>query len=321
MLLNCVAYQNGRRLADIGIEEIRDYVTRPECFVWVGLLDADDAELEVMRQQFDLHPLAVEDASHGHQRPKIEEYDQSLFAALHLIQRAGDELDVGEIDIFVGENYVLSARRGGEFGFQAVRARCEREPELLQRGSGFVLYALMDAIVDRYFPLLDELEDELDEIESRIFSQLGQARPVIDLYELKQKFTVLKHAVEPLIEVMGKLYGGRVPSMCRGMDEYFRDVNDHLVRLNQAIDSARDLATTAMSVNLALVTIHDNEVTKRFAGYAALVAVPTLIAGIYGMNFDGMPELKWQFGYPFAMGLMLIIDAYLYYRFRQSGWL
>jgi magnesium transporter len=322
MLVNCVAYRNGKKLAEIQPDEIRDYVDCPECFVWVGLRDADDAELETLQEQFDLPPLAVEDARHGHQRPKVEEYGRSLFAVLHLIEHAGDELRVGELDIFAGGNYVLSARRDAEFGFQAVRARCESEPELLQHGSGYVLYALMDAVVDRYAPILHDLEAELEEIEAQIFSDTGQPRAVIEaLYGLKQKLTVLKHAVNPLLEVLGKLFGGRVPSVCLGMDDYFRDIYDHLVRLDQAIDSARDLVTTAMSVNLSLVTIHDNEITKRLAAYAALVAVPTMIAGIYGMNFDLMPELHWDLGYPLVVGAMVVIDAYLFYRFRRSGWL
>jgi magnesium transporter len=322
MLVNCVAYKNGSKLADIKTDEIRDYVNRPECFVWVGLRDADDAELQALEQQFDLHPLAVEDARHGHQRPKVEEYGRSLFAVLHLIEHSGDGLRVGELDIFAGANYVLSARRDAEFGFQAVRTRCEGEPELLQHGSGYVLYALMDAVVDRYPPILHDLRAELEAIEAEIFSDTGQPRAVIEaLYGLKQKLTVLKHAVEPLLEVLGKLFGGRVPPVCLGMDDYFRDIYDHLVRLNQSIDSAQDLVTTAMSVNLSLVTIRDNEITKRLAANAALVAVPTLVAGIYGMNFDHMPELRWELGYPLVVGVMAMIDAYLFYRFRKAGWL
>lgn len=321
MLINCVAYQEGRKLADITTEQISDYVSRPECFVWVALKDAEAGELAEMQEEFGLHELAVEDAHHGHQRPKIEEYGDSLFVALHNIDIVGEELKVGEVDIFVGPNYVLSIRSRMEQGFTAVRARCEREPELLKYGSGFVLYALMDAVVDRYFPVLDALEVELERVEERIFSGSSARANIEALYALKQKLMTLQHAVVPLLEGVGKLYGGRVPHVCAGMQEYYRDVYDHLVRINQSIISLRDMVITAISVNLSMITLQENETTKRLASYAALVAVPTMIAGIYGMNFKHMPELDWVWGYPLAMVLIVAIDTYLFFRFRKAKWL
>jgi magnesium transporter len=321
MLVNCVVYQDGRKLADIDKREISGYLARPGCFVWVALKDATEAELAEMQEEFGLHPLAVEDARHGHQRPKLEEYGDSLFVVLNTIEVAGDKLHIGEIDIFVGRNYVLSVRRGTEQGFRDVRARCEREPELLRHGSGYVLYTLMDAVVDRYFPVLDAVEMELENIEEQLFSGSAPRSNIERLYYVKQKLTTLKHATGPLLEYTGKLFGGRVPGVCSGLGEYFRDVYDHLVRLNQSIDAARDTVTTAIQVNLATITIGESEVTKRLAAYAALVAVPTMIVGIYGMNFEHMPELKLSFGYPLVMGVMVAIDGYLFYRFRKAGWL
>ncbi len=321
MLVNCVAYQDGKKLAEITKREIKSYVSRPDCFVWVALKDADAAELAEMQDEFDLHELAVEDARHGHQRPKIEEYGDSVFAVLNTVEVAGDELKVGEMDIFVGRNYVLSVRNRAERGFTEVRARCEREPELLRHGSGYVLYALMDAIVDRYFPVLDAIETELEGIEERIFANTSPRANIEALYYVKQKVTTLKHATAPLMDTVGKLYGGRVPAVCQGLGEYFRDVYDHLVRLNQSLDSLRDTVNTALQVNLAMITIGESVVTKRLAAYAALVAVPTMIAGVYGMNFEHMPELEWLWGYPFALFLMVVIDAALFLRFRKAGWL
>jgi magnesium transporter len=321
MLINCVAYQDGKRLAEITPHEIHDYVHRPDCFVWVALRDATDTELAEMQEEFDLHPLAVEDARHGHQRPKIEEYGDSLFAVIQTIEPDGDEIRVGELDVFVGPNYVLTARHRSERGFAEVRARCEREPELLRHGSAYVLYALMDAVVDRYFPLIDQLEAELEQIEERIFASAAARAHVEALYGIKQKLVTLKHAVGPLLEASSKLYGGRVPQLCAGMGEYFRDVSDHLSRLNQSIDSIRDMVTTAMSVHLSLSTMQENETTKRLAAYGALVAVPTMIAGVYGMNFEHMPELRWGLGYPVTLFTMAGIDVYLFRRFRQAGWL
>jgi magnesium transporter len=321
MLVNCVAYQDGRKLADIQKREIRSYLQRPDCFVWVALKEPDAAELAEMQDEFDLHELAVEDARHGHQRPKIEEYGNSLFVVLNTVEVAGDELKTGEVDAFVGSNYVLTVRQHSERGFQDVRARCEREPELLRHGSGYVLYALMDAIVDRYAPVLDAVETELEALEEKIFSGKSPRENIESMYYVKQKLMVLKHAVAPLLEASGRLYGGRVPQVCSGLGDYFRDVYDHLLRLNQSLDTLRDTVTTAIQVNLAMITIGESEVTKRLAAYAALVAVPTMIAGIYGMNFAHMPELGWRFGYPAALAVMAAIDGYLFYRFRKARWL
>lgn len=321
MLVNCVAYEDGHKLAEITQSEIHAYLKRPGCFVWVALRDASEAELVEMGDQFDLHELAVEDAHHGHQRPKIEEYGDCLFAVIHSMERQREAFEVGEVHVFVGRNYVLSSRNRMQKGFQEVRTRCEREPELLRHGSGYVLYALMDAMVDRYFPVLDELETELESIEERIFSAKSPRGNIEALYELKRRLTVLKHAVAPLLDASAKLFGGRVPPVCNGLGDYFRDVYDHLVRLNATIDSVRDTVITALSVNVGMIALAENEVTKRLAAYAALVAVPTLIAGIYGMNFQHMPELNWNFGYPVALASMAGIDGYLFYRLRKAGWL
>jgi magnesium transporter len=322
MLINCAAYQDGRKLGDIDVGQISDYLQRPNCFVWVAVHDAAAAELSGMQQAFGLHPLAVEDAQTGHQRPKIEEYGDSLFAVLHIVETHEDELHVGELAIFAGRNYVLSVRNNAEKGFQDVRARSEREPDLLRQGPGYILYALMDAVVDRYFPLLDRLEDELDAIERRIFAPAGVPRENIEaLYALKQRLMVMKHAVSPLLEGVSNLSGARVPLLCAGITVYFRDVYDHLQRLNQAVESIRDTATTATTVNLSMVTLQENETMKRLAAYAALLAVPTMIAGIYGMNFEHMPELKWRYGYLLSLLVMAGIDIYLYFRFKRTRWL
>lgn len=321
MIVNCVAYQNGRKLADIPVEKISEYIARPDCFVWVALKDPDPEELAAMQREFGLHELAVEDARHGHQRPKIEEYDGSLFIVLHLIERTNAELNVGEVAIFVGEKYVLSVRSRAERGFTDVRARCEHEPELLRHGSGYVLYALMDAVVDRYFPILDGIESDIDKIEEHIFAEQPDRDQIEALYCAKRQLMSLKHATEPLLEAASKLFGGRVPQLCVPLQDYFRDVYDHLLRLNQAIDSMREMITTVISVTISLITIQENAVTKRLASYGALVAIPTLIAGVYGMNFQHMPELSWFWGYPFALLLMGGIDLYLFYRFRKARWL
>ena len=321
MLINCAAYENGKRVGDITAEQISEYVKRPECFVWVAIKDPEQQELMRMQHEFGLHPLAVEDALTGHQRPKIEEYGDSIFAVLHVPIPKEQEIEVGELDLFVGPNYVLSVRHRFEPGFQAVRDRAEHEPHLLKRGSGYVFYAVMDNVVDRYFPVVDALEVELEHIEERIFSEDSPKKNIEHLYCLKHKLMVMRHMVEPLLEVTHKLYGGRVPQICVGVQEYFRDIYDHLGRVSLQLDGLRDMVITALSVNLSMITLHEGEVTKKLAAYAALVAVPTMIAGIYGMNFQNMPELHWAFGYPFAVALMLVIDYVLWRRLRRIGWL
>ena len=324
MLVNCAAYQDGKKLGDIPKEAIGEYVHRPECFVWVALKDPTPEELEDMEKEFDLHPLAVEDARHGHQRPKIEEYGTSLFAVLHVVELHDGEINVGEIDIFVGKNYILSIRQRTQHGFGEVRARAESEPELLKHGAGFVFYALMDNIVDRYFPVVDALEVDLERIEANIFegeAGNGARANIKALYELKHKGMMVRHAVEPLIEAVHKLYGGRVPQVCVGTQDYFRDVYDHLLRVSQQLDGLRDMVITALQVNLSMISLAENAVMKRLASYGALVAVPTMIAGIYGMNFKNMPELNWELGYPVALVIMVAIDIYLWIKFKRTGWL
>ncbi len=325
MVINCVAYQNGRKLADISVEAISDYVVRPDCFVWVALFDPDDEQLASMAAEFGLHELAVEDARKGHQRPKIDEYGSSLFTVLHTVDidpaNPDGDLIVGQVAVFAGPNYVLSVRRKSPHGFQNVRARAEAEPENLARGTGFVLYAVMDTVVDRYFPVLAKLEDDLERLETEIFRGVPSSSNIEAFYDLKYRLMVLKHAVASLMEAVAKLFGGRVPSVCVGSQEYFRDVFDHLARINSAIDGQREMLQTGIAVTLALVGIADSQVTKRLAAYGALITVPTLLAGIYGMNFEHMPELKWVWGYPLALAAMVLINVVLFIRFRANGWL
>ena len=322
MLINCVAYQDGKKLADIPVEQISDYIERPDCFVWVALRDPSPEELAQMQHEFCLHELAVEDARSGHQRPKIEEYGDSLFAVVKTVELVDEELVVGEVDIFVASNYVLSVRgKESAQGFLGVRARAEHEPHLLKHGSAFVLYALMDAVVDRYFPIVDTLETELELIEDRIFAQGSERDNIQRLYELKRKIMVLRHAVGPLLEAVGKLYGGRAPVLCRDTQDYFRDVHDHLSRINGKLDTFRDTINTAIQVNLSMVAIEESEVNKRLAAWAAIFGIFTAFAGVWGMNFKVMPELDWKYGYPMAVGIMVAVCSYLYYRFKRSGWL
>ncbi|MCX2865516.1 magnesium and cobalt transport protein CorA [Paucibacter sp. PLA-PC-4] len=321
MLINCAAYREGHKVADLAPEELGAYLDQPDTFVWVALRDSDAAELESYRRLFNLHSLAIEDASHGHQRPKVEEYGDDLFVVMHLIDWVGGELQLGEVMVFVGRNHVLSVRKGSKLHFLGVRERCEREPQLLRQGPSFVLYALMDAVVDRYFPIVDLLESELEEIEQSIFTS-GAARDNIQrLYALKRRLMLLRRAVAPMLEMLSKLHGGRTPPICAKSEEYFRDVADHLARIHGAIESVRETIGTAIQANLSMVAIEDSDVTKRLAAWAGIFAAATAFAGIWGMNFEWMPELKWQWGYPAALGLITTVCVGLWYRFKRAGWL
>ncbi len=321
MLVNCVAYENGSRLSDLPVEQISDYLARPNCFVWVALHDPTPADLDQMKDEFGLHDLAVEDARHGHQRPKIEEYGDTLFVVLHQLEEEQENYRISEVNLFVGHNFVLSVRNRSEQSFRGVRLRCEREPHLLKHGAGFVFYALMDAVVDRYFPIMDHLESELEEIEDQIFAK-GSARANIErLYALKRKVTLLKHAVAPLIESAGKLFGARGPAVCANSRDYFRDVHDHLCRINASIETIRETIGTAIQVNISMVAIEESEVNKRLAAWGGIFAVATAFAGIWGMNFKNMPELDWSLGYPSALVAIAVACSVLYYRFKKAGWL
>lgn len=339
MLLHCVAYRNGARIADLAPADIAVYLDRPDCFVWVALRDATGEELARMQGIFNLHELAVEDANHGHQRPKIEEYDDELFAVMHLLEerdapekasqdKEGRErerrLHIGEMHVFAGPRYIVSIQNDFRQDLFGVRARCERETKNLARGAGYVFYALMDTVVDSYFPLIEKLETAIEHMEQRIFAHgggLNAGNGIRRLYRLKRRATVLKHAVTPLMEAAGRLHSGRVPEVCEKSRHYFRDVYDHLLRINATLDSMRDAVTTAIQVNLALVAIDQTEVSKRLAACAGIFAVVTALVGVWGMNFVHMPELQWEYGYPAALGVIVAAAGVLYWRFRKAGWL
>lgn len=321
MLINCAAYQNGVKLGELPIEDISDYIKKPDCFVWVALFEADNEELEKMQEEFGLHDLVVEDAQHGHQRPKIEEYDQSMFVVMHLLDSIDSTIELGEVHIFVGHNFILSIRHHSRRSFRTVRERCEREPELLNLGTGYILYALMDAVVDRYFPVMDDLETQLEDIEENIFTKGAALDNIEQLYALKRKVGILKHAVTPLMEAVGKLHGGRVPPICSTTQEYFRDVHDHLTRINTAIDAMRETIGTAIMVCQSTVSIEQNVINKQLAAWAAIFAIATVFTGVWGMNFRKMPELEWSYGYPMSLFIIIGVCGFLYWHFKRSDWL
>lgn len=322
MLINSVVYEDGRVVAEPSLEGVSEALESTAGFVWIALRDPSDAELDLLQRELDLPPLAVEDARKGHQRPKLEEYGDMLFAAMHLLEDGPEGLEVGEVHVFVGARFIVSVRHRSAQGFLGVRGRAEREPDLLRQGPGFVFYALMDAVVDRYFPHMDAIEAELEQLEATMFQPRQNRQDVVErLFGLKQRLATLRHAVTPLLEVTAKLHGGRVPVVCKALQDYFRDVYDHLLRIQASIDAARETIIAATQVNLTLVTLDESLVTKRLAAWAAIFAASTALAGIWGMNFEHMPELKWAFGYPMALAVIVLVSGALYWRFKRLGWL
>lgn len=321
MIVHCTHYlPDGRREA-IDFERVSDVLAERDGFIWMGLVEPDAALLEKLQEEFDLHELAIEDAHKAHQRPKVELYENTLFIAVHTAQLLDDHVQFGETHLFLGERFLITVRHGPSLSYAPARSRCERDPEYLAAGPSFGLYAVLDQIVDHYFPIVDDFREVLDTLEHDIFEEDFKRDTVKRLYQLKRELTRLRLAVAPLQDVLAplvRLYPNLLHADTR---VYFRDVLDHAKRIDDATDTLREMLTAAMSVNLALVTVAQGEVVKRLAGWAALLAVPTLVTGWYGMNFEAMPELASRFGYLGVMGFTLTVCLLLYRKLKKVRWL
>ena len=322
-VVNCIAYSGGRRVGPVTIEDISEVVKLEGHFIWIGLHEPSEELLKEVQLEFGLHDLAIEDAHMAHQRPKLERYGNSLFVVLRTvtINTTTNDLEFGETHLFVGERYLVTVRHGSNVNHLSVRARCESNPQLLQYGPGFAMYALMDFVVDQYFPVTRHLEAEVEKLEEIIFQETLDRQTTSKIYDLKWKLMEVKRAVAPLVDVCNQLMRFDFEFVPDAVRPYFRDVYDHTIRINEMVDSLRELLTSALEANLAMVSVAQNEVTKRLAAWAAIIAVPTMIAGVYGMNFEHMPEVKWQYGYPAIMGIMVGACVSLYFFFKKSGWL
>jgi len=321
-VVNCVAYARDGQRRDISLDQISDVLAVDDgSFVWVGLYEPDEALLDSLQEEFDLHDLAIEDAHHAHQRPKIEAYGNSLFIAVHTAQAVKGEVEFGETHVFMGPRYLLTVRHGASLSYAPVRARCEREPELLALGPSYGLYAVLDFIVDNYLPIIDEFRDDLTVLEKDIFAESFRKETIVKLYELKRELTRLRLAVAPMQDITGQLTRVHTQLVGEEMRLYFRDVFDHTLRVNDATDTLREMLTAAMSVNLAMATVAQGEVVKRLAGWAALLAAPTLIASWYGMNFVHMPELAGRNSYLGVVGATVAIVGVIFILLRRARWI
>ena len=321
-VINCVVYDKTGQRHDIGLDAISDVLANEDSgFIWVGLYEPADEILEKLQEEFGLHDLAIEDAQNAHQRPKLEAYGNSLFAVMHTAQVVDEKIVYGETHAFLGPRYLITVRHGASLSYAPVRERVQREPELLILGPSYALYAVLDFIVDNYRPIIDEFRDTANSLEQAIFADTYRRQTVVRLYQLKRELTQMRMAVGPLQDVLAQLSRTQNAMIPEEVRLYFRDVHDHALRVNDAIDTLREMLTTALSVNLSLVTLAQGEIVKRLGAWAALLAAPTLITSWYGMNFEHMPETGSRYGYLILIGGVALACGVLYRLFKRAKWL
>ncbi|WP_419695906.1 magnesium and cobalt transport protein CorA [Mesorhizobium muleiense] len=314
-------YTAGRRVADIPIEEAGEWAKKPGHVVWIGLLEPDRDLLLRVQAQFHLHDLAIEDAEHPHQRPKIEQYGDALFIVARTAQLIDRRVTFGETHLFVGAGYIVSVRHGPSTSYAVVRQHWESCPHSLAKGEDFVLYAILDFIVDNYMPVLEQIEDEVEAIEDRVLVKPMTGSDIERLYMLRRDLLRLRNAALPLVEVCRRLTSADLLQIHAAMHPLFRDVTDHIRTVQEKIDSLREVLAFAFEASLLVGQSQETAITKKLASWAAILAVPTALAGIYGMNFNDMPELRMEYGYPVVLGAIILVCSVLYWRFRKSGWL
>ena len=323
MIVDCAIYENGvRRDGKVELQHAYDVRHEPGKFVWIGLYEPTEEEFDSLRREFALHPLAVEDAIHAHQRPKLEVYDEMVFLVLKTARYVDptEVIELGEVLVFLGDDFLITVRHGEASSLTPVRERLDADPRRLKHGPSSALHAILDQIVDDYQPAIEGLETDIDEVEEQLFSG-ERVNPAERIYRLQREVLGFRKATAPLVEPMDRLARGHYAQIHPEIRDYFRDVNDHLIRVREQLDAMRDLLAGSLQANLAQVAVRQNDDVRRISSWVAIIAVPTAIAGIYGMNFEHMPELRWEFGYPAALLAMLIICTALYRYFKKVGWL
>jgi magnesium transporter len=323
MIVDCAVYTGGRRQpGDLSLAEASKACHADGSFVWLGLYEPAAEEFESVTAEFGLHPLAVEDAINAHQRPKLELYDETLLMILKPVRYIDHDevVEIGEIALFVNPEFLISVRHGRPSPLKQVRDRLGGEPELAVRGPGAVLYAIVDRIVDDYEPVVEDLTVDIQEVEAQVFSRERQ-NPAERIYYLEREVLDFRRAVQPLAGAVERLATRPYEVIDSELQPYFRDVHDHLLRVNASADQFRDLLSSALAANLTEIAVRQGDDMRKITAWVAIAAVPTAVAGIYGMNFDHMPELRWEFGYPAVLLAILLVCVFLYRRFRQAGWL
>jgi magnesium transporter len=322
MIVDCAVYEDGcRREGDLPLAEAGEAAQRDGSFVWIGTYEPSEEEFDAVRREFGLHELAVEDAVEAHQRPKVELYGDTLLVVLKTVRHVGprQDLETGEILLFVNRDFVVTVRHG-QAALHDVRLEIEKRPDLLRYGAGAVLYAIVDRIVDDYEPVVEAVESDIQEVEHEVFSP-DRSNPAERIYTLEREVLDLHRAIAPLSVAIDRLARAHQDILHPELRTYFRDVHDHLLRVNGRIDGFRDLLSSALQANLTQAAVRQNEDMRKISAWVAILAVPTGVAAIYGMNFNFMPELEWRYGYPVVMLSIVLLCAVLYWRFRRSGWL
>lgn len=321
MVVACGLYRGGKRVEDLKLADAKRAAATDGAFLWIGLHEPSEEILCHVQAEFGLHPLAVEDAHKAHQRAKIDVYGDDIFVVVRTAQLVHPAIVYGETHIFVGKGYVISVRHGPSSSYGEVRRRCEADPRMLAHGEDYVLYALLDFVADHYFPVIDSIVEEVSEIEGHIVDHCFTDDEIDRIYQLRRELNIFRRRVAPMLELCRRLERLNLPMIDAEIHPYYRDVQDHITQVNESIDSLRDALGSAYEAAMMISAARQNEVTKKLAGWAAILALPTAIAGIYGMNFEYMPELKWQYGYYAVLGLLAAVCGYLFYRFRKTGWI
>ena len=320
-IINCCAYRNGNKLKDIRIEDIKDVLQEKGSFIWVGLFEPDQDLMRKIQEEFCLHELAVEDAQTAHERPKMEEYGETLFLVLHTALLVDDGVEFGETHVFLGPRFVVTVRQGASVGYAKVRERAESMPDRLASGPGYVLYSIVDFIVDQYQPCIDNLQVKFRRFEDQLFKPDFESNNLQNFYKLKNELLTLHDAAMPLVQICTQLLRFHSEIIPKENRIYYRDIRDHVARVTHAAERMREMINAAMQVSLAQVSIRQNDMVKRLAGWGAILAVPTMVFSLYGMNFDYMPELKWKWSYPTVLAGIAIGCILLHRRLRRAGWL
>jgi magnesium transporter len=325
MIVDCAVYEDGRRRADhLDLDKAYEAARSAgdASFVWIGLREPTPEEFDAVAREFYLHELAVEDAIKAHQRPKIEEYDDSLFFVLKTAVYHDDTetVEIGEINLFVGDGFVVSVRHGSPAPLDGLRKQIEDRPDFLRCGPAAVVHAIIDRVVDGYEPVLAGIEDDIEEVEEQVFSP--ERHNVTErIYKLKREVLSMHRATAPLLEPLVKVAKGEAPWVHEDLHEYYRDIYDHVARANDTVDGMREMLNGVLDANTAQISVRQNEDMRKISAWVAIAAVPTLLAGIWGMNFQHMPELSWRFGYPMALAIIATVMLVLYRLFRRAGWL
>jgi magnesium transporter len=321
MIVDCAAYEAGRRReGKLSLEQAAEAAREAGTFVWLGVVEPDEGEFQAVAAEFGLHELAVEDAVRAHQRPKVEEYGETIHVVVKTARYVDPKevIEVGEVSVFVAPGFLITVRHGSA-DLGAVRRRLEQRPDLLANGPGAVLYAIVDHVVDRYIEAGHGFDEDVREVELQVFGE-GH-NPTERIYKLEREVLEFQAAAAPLGEALEELCASNFPVIPEALHEYFRDVEDHLRRVATRIENFRQLLDSALEANLTQVSMRQNEDMRKISAWVAIAAVPTMVAGIYGMNFDHMPELEWRLGYPMVLGIVIAACLYLYWRFKRAGWL